>query len=34
MPKRVRLLVDFLTERARTENWRLSMTREKPESAV
>ena len=33
MPNRVRLLVDFLTERALTDIWRLSMAHEKPVSA-
>jgi DNA-binding transcriptional LysR family regulator len=28
MPKRVRLLVNFLAKRAKTENWRLSLTSE------
>jgi len=30
MPKRVRLLVNFLAKRARTENWRLSMKHDSP----
>jgi DNA-binding transcriptional LysR family regulator len=30
MPNRVRLLVDFLIEQARTEKWRLSMAHDKP----
>jgi DNA-binding transcriptional LysR family regulator len=32
MPNRVRLLVDFITERARAEIWRLSVAHEKPVS--
>jgi len=34
MPNRVRLLVDFLTERARTDIWRLSVAHEKPVSVT
>jgi DNA-binding transcriptional LysR family regulator len=34
MPKRVRLLVEFLTKRARTDLWRLSLAQKKPKSAA
>ena len=34
MPKRVRLLVDFLARRARKENWRLSMVHDRPMKKV
>jgi DNA-binding transcriptional LysR family regulator len=34
MPKRVRLLVNFLAKRAKSESWRLSMAQKSPKIAV